>query len=112
MGYWKGSGLSIVLDLLATTLSGGNSVYEVGKLGGDEYGLSQVFIAMDVSRLSDQAWAEQTIDATLADIKHSQRDDPDTEIRYPGERELRTRAESLAHGVIIDEEVWNAIKSL
>ncbi|MFO8043492.1 MAG: 3-dehydro-L-gulonate 2-dehydrogenase [Alkalispirochaeta sp.] len=112
MGYWKGSGLSIVLDLLATVLSGGNSVYEVGKLGGDEYGLSQVFIAMDVSRLSDREWAERTIDATLADIKQSERDDPDTEIRYPGERELRTRAESLAQGVVIDEAVWQKIQAL
>lgn len=112
MGYWKGSGLSIVLDLLATMLSGGKSVYEVGKLGGDEYGVSQVFIAMDVKHLSDPDWAEQAIDATLADIKQSERDDPDTEIRYPGERELRTRAESLAQGVVIDEAVWEKIRAL
>ena len=26
MGYWKGSGLSIALDLIATVLSDGNSV--------------------------------------------------------------------------------------
>ncbi|MEX2443018.1 MAG: 3-dehydro-L-gulonate 2-dehydrogenase [Alkalispirochaeta sp.] len=112
MGYWKGSGLSIVLDLLAATLSGGNTVREVGKLGGDEYGLSQVFIAMDVSRLSDREWANEAINATLTDIKQSEPVDENTEIRYPGERELRTRADSLAKGVVIDDDVWKAIRSL
>ncbi len=29
MGYWKGSGLSIVLDMIATLLSNGSSVAEV-----------------------------------------------------------------------------------
>src|SRR5699024_5759748 len=36
IGFWKGSGLSIVLDLIASVLSGGNSTYEIGKLK-DEY---------------------------------------------------------------------------
>ena len=29
MGYWKGSGLSIVLDLIATVLTDGNSVSKI-----------------------------------------------------------------------------------
>ena len=46
MGYWKGSGLSIVLDLIATVLSAGNSVQKIGTFG-DEVGLTQVMIAID-----------------------------------------------------------------
>ncbi len=45
IGYWKGSALSILLDLVATVLSGGRSTFRVGQLGGDEYELCQVLIA-------------------------------------------------------------------
>ena len=41
MGYWKGSGLSILMDLIATILSGGNSVADVGSFG-DEVGVTQI----------------------------------------------------------------------
>lgn len=41
IGYWKGSGLSILLDLIATLLSGGNAVHTIGTFG-DEIGLTQI----------------------------------------------------------------------
>ena len=53
MGYWKGSGLSIVLDMIATLLSNGSSVAEVTQDNSDEYGVSQIFIAIEVDRLID-----------------------------------------------------------
>ncbi|NOX65484.1 MAG: hypothetical protein GXO85_06715 [Chlorobi bacterium] len=31
IGFWKGSGLSIVLDIVAAILSGGKTTYELGK---------------------------------------------------------------------------------
>ncbi len=46
MGYWKGSGISIALDLIATVLTNGNSVSRIGTFG-DEVGLSQIMIAID-----------------------------------------------------------------
>ena len=50
VGYWKGAGLSLLLDLLATILSGGLSTHELSKKEV-EYSLSQVFIAIDISKL-------------------------------------------------------------
>ena len=52
IGYWKGSALSIVLDLVASVLSGGSSTQQIGESGGDEYGLSQIFIAFDATRIA------------------------------------------------------------
>ena len=52
MGYWKGSGMSIVLDMIATLLSDGASVAEVTEDNSDEYGISQIFIAIEVDKLS------------------------------------------------------------
>ena len=42
IGYWKGSALSMVLDMLATLLSAGNSTYKIGQKGS-ETAVSQVF---------------------------------------------------------------------
>ena len=49
MGYWKGSGISILLDLISTVLTDANSVAKIGTFG-DEVGLSQVMIAIDPTR--------------------------------------------------------------
>ena len=45
VGFWKGSGLSMVLDLLATVLSQGRSTAAITN-AGPESGVSQVFIAI------------------------------------------------------------------
>ncbi len=41
IGYWKGSGLSILLDMIATVLTNANSVAKIGTFG-DEIGLSSI----------------------------------------------------------------------
>ena len=41
IGYWKGSGLSILLDMIATILTNANSVAKIGTFG-DEIGLSSI----------------------------------------------------------------------
>ena len=64
MGYWKGSALSIVLDMIATLLSGGASVAEVTEEHRDEYGVSQVFIAIEIDRLIDGDSRDQNCSAS------------------------------------------------
>lgn len=112
IGYWKGSGLSIVLDLLAASLSKGNTVKEIGNLGDDEYAVSQVFIAIDIQNISGSSWIENTLNETIDEIKQAKRVNPEREIRYPGERELRTREESIVNGVFINEAIWKTIQAL
>ncbi len=53
IGYWKGSGLALLLDLIATILSGGNSTYELGKNSIDS-GMSQIYIAIDPNKFSSR----------------------------------------------------------
>ena len=45
--------MSIVLDMIATLLSDGASVAEVTQDNSDEYGISQIFIAIEVDKLID-----------------------------------------------------------
>lgn len=103
IGYWKGSGLSLVLDLIAVFLSNGNSTFEVGKLPS-EMGLSQVFLAFNPEAMSGREAILHSIDQTLDDLKQS-----GESILYPGERMMKTRAENLQHGIPVDPNCWNAV---
>ncbi len=112
IGYWKGSSLSIVMDLIATVLSGGNSVTRVGQLGADEYGLSQVLIAINAEGIAGQSAISEAINEVIADIKASDKVDSSREIFYPGEIETQTRLDHRTHGIPVDDGVWARIKAM
>lgn len=112
VGFWKGSGLSIVLDLLASMLAGGNTTHGIGKLGEDEYALSQVFIAVSPEKLGDMAQTKEKINESIQYIKESTPASSEGEVYYPGERTMNTREENLKLGIPVDKEVWSKIKSM
>jgi len=70
MGYWKGSGISIALDLIATVLAGGNSVSRIGTLG-DEVGLTQIMIAIAPGKFNSVELTDSVVNEIVADIKTS-----------------------------------------
>lgn len=111
MGYWKGSGISIALDLIATVLTDGNSVKKVGTFG-DEGGLSQVMIAISPGKFNSPEETDAIVDEIIKDIKESKPVTENGEIRYPGERELRTREDNLTNGIPVLDEVWEKLNSL
>jgi 3-dehydro-L-gulonate 2-dehydrogenase len=101
IGYWKGSGISLLLDILAATLSGGLSVAGI-TAQGPEKNLSQVFIAIDFSKFNS-AIVKNIID----DFKTSVPD-----VRYPGENILKTREKNLNEGILVSRSIWDQIRSL
>ena len=112
IGFWKGSGFSVLLDMLAASLSGGMSVSDIGKQGAkptDEYNLSQVFIAIYVS---DKAANNDVVRRIIADVKSSEPADAGAEILYPYEKELSLYKESLELGVPVDEGIWQSVQAL
>ena len=111
IGYWKGAGLSLLLDILATILSAGNSTNELSKREA-EYGVSQVFIAIAIKKLSNFPAIETAISEIIADLKGSVPDGPDASIRYPGEQILLTRDENLKNGIPVNKQVWDEINLL
>lgn len=111
VGFWKGAGLSLLLDLLATILSGGQSTYELSKKE-IEYGMSQVFIAVDVARLGNHSEIKKTIEAVIQDYHQSIKKDNSKEIVYPGERVLQVRQRNLANGIPVFKKVWEEILHL
>jgi 3-dehydro-L-gulonate 2-dehydrogenase len=111
IGYWKGAGLSLLLDILAAILSAGNSTHQISKREA-EYGVSQVFIAIDLKKLSNYTAIERTVSDIIDDLKESVPDGPDTAILYPGEQVLRTRTENLEIGIPVNKNVWDEITLL
>lgn len=105
VGFWKGSGLSLMLDVLASVLSGGKSTALVSE-DNVEYGMSQVFIAIKpVSNEQSSDIIEQIIGFT----KTSRPISPSDRVSYPGENTLRTRERNLKEGVPVDEKALQQV---
>jgi 3-dehydro-L-gulonate 2-dehydrogenase len=105
IGFWKGSGLSLVLDLLATLLSGGDSTSAITQSGRKETGVSQVFICIKTDNNKNAALIDDIISYTKSG-------DGEKEILFPGENMLRTREQSLKEGVLVDDKAWAKVKAL
>jgi 3-dehydro-L-gulonate 2-dehydrogenase len=110
IGFWKGSGLSIMLDLLAAILSQGNSTYEIGKLP-EEFSICQIFIAFDTKKLGNSSYMEKLVEDTVSYIKSSTAFEEGQKIYYPNERSVATRTENLKNGIPVDESYWNNVLS-
>ena len=108
IGYWKGSGLALVLDTMASVISGGQATHEIGKQGS-EYAVSQVYIAMNAAGMMGQAALDETVAAIIDDFHTAAPLDKNEKVRYPGEGMLRTRQESHEKGVLVDETQWQAL---
>ena len=108
IGYWKGSGLALVLDTMASVISGGQATHDIGKQGS-EYAVSQVYIAISATKLMGQAVLDETVAAIINDFHTAAPLNPNEKVRYPGEGMLRTRQESLEKGVLVDETQWQAL---
>ena len=111
MGYWKGSGLSILLDLIATVLTDANSVQTIGTFG-DEVGLSQIMIAIDPTKFQDAAATDAIADVIVADVMSSVPEKEGGKIRYPGQGEQLARKENLEQGIPVAEEKWNEVQAM
>lgn len=112
IGFWKGSGLSIALDLIAAVLSGGNTVTDIGRKYEDEIGLSQVLIAIDPNHMNTKDITDSVVNTVIDDIKASELADENGKIFYPGELELKTRKDNMENGIPVLDEVWEKIKAL
>jgi len=112
IGFWKGSGLAVMLDLIAAMTSLGNATHQVANDSQRETGLSQMFIAIDPRTLGDTARIEQIADEVVDSLHRSQPAEEDKPVRYPGENTLRLREENRRLGLPVDEAVWSEIRRM
>lgn len=111
IGYWKGSGLSLALDLIAAALAGGRTTQQVGKLPL-ETELSQVFIAISLDNLPDNESIATSIEDTLEAMDASTPVEAGKPVHYPGEHMAQTRRENMEKGIPVEEEIWKSVLAL
>jgi 3-dehydro-L-gulonate 2-dehydrogenase len=112
IGYWKGSGLSLVLDMIAAMLSGGLATYQLPLEPTLETGQSQIFITIDPRNLAPAGELNHIAEGILEHLHHAAPADPDRPVRYPGERALELREENMRLGVPVDPEIWRRISAI
>ncbi len=105
IGYWKGSGLAMMLDMVAALLSGGLATHQIPTDPLRETGLSQVFLVLNLARLQPAEDSARTADAIVESVIAS---NPGA-VRYPGEQVLKIRAENLALGLPVREKLWDEL---
>ncbi|HWG18898.1 MAG TPA: 3-dehydro-L-gulonate 2-dehydrogenase [Terracidiphilus sp.] len=112
IGYWKGSGLSVVLDMMAAMLSLGNATHQIATDPLREAGLSQMFVAMQPAALGPAAEQERAVDAIVESLHACPPAEERKQVRYPGEHTLRLREENRRLGLPIEPAVWDEILAM
>ena len=100
IGYWKGSGLSLVLDMVAAMLAGGLATHQIPPDPEREIGVCQMFLALNSGAFPDAGPIAESVVASLGSV------------RYPGERALRMREENSLLGIPVDEATWAKVEAL
>ena len=106
VGYWKGSGLAMMLDLLLVALSGGRSTAAI-TAQGFEFGVTQCFLALHRPDMHTSLLEE-----ILAYSKSGPPQQPGHQVSYPGERTLKTRRKNDRDGVPVDESIWSKVLAM
>lgn len=104
IGGHKGSGLAVVIGLLAGVLNGaafGRDVVDMLSPGSQPTNTGQFVLALDVSRFMPTDVFAAAVDRHLNDLRTSRRLPGVEAIRLPGEDRRRRRAERSAHGIAL-----------
>ncbi|MBS1823236.1 MAG: 3-dehydro-L-gulonate 2-dehydrogenase [Acidobacteria bacterium] len=109
IGYWKGSGLAVVLDAIAAMLSGGTATHQFDKDPQREAGQSQIFLVIDPAHLAAASELNHIADGIVDSLRQATPIDPAKPVRYPGEQTLQLREENMRLGVPVDEDVWREV---
>ena len=109
IGYWKGSGLALVLDMMSAMLSGGLATHQFPADPMREAGQSQLFLAVDPSNVAAAEELNRIAEGVIDHLHGVTPLDPGNRLRYPGEQTLHLREENLRLGVPVEPELWQQI---
>lgn len=104
IGHWKGSGLALCLDLVAALVSGGQTTSQISRQPR-EAGVSQMYLAIDLKRVSTAETVAATVADTLEDLASATRR-PGEVSSYPGQRSAERRRAALRDGVPVEIRFW------
>jgi LDH2 family malate/lactate/ureidoglycolate dehydrogenase len=108
IGGYKGSGLALVLGLLAGPLNGaafGRDVFDFNYNDTDVSNTGHFIIALDVARFTPLDTFKAEMDRHLRDLRTSKPLPGFDAVRLPGQERRSRRAERLANGVPMPHEL-------
>lgn len=108
IGYWKGSAFSIVLDMLTTLLSAGNSTYRVGQ-SEYETGISQTYLCIYPDVFSDSGLRDSLINEIIDYTHEVTPMEEGKRTYYPGEQSANAYQQNINNGMKVDQEIWQNI---
>lgn len=103
VGGHKGSGLSIITDLLAGAISTGKSSNPAAEVLCNN--MLSIYIAPEI--YDEHGGVAREVARFLAWVKASPPLHPGSQVLLPGELERKTRAERLAQGIALDDKSWS-----
>ena len=109
VGGAKGAMLALCFELLCSALTGASLSFESDAFfdpAGKAPRIGQAFIAFSPERLAGQAVYFERVEALLAQIAQ------DPEVRLPGARREALRAQALAEGVVVRDELLAKLHAL
>ena len=109
MALWKGSALSIMIDLMVSMLSLGRTSLEIGTPADGEKGMSQMFVCMNPAAVIDMDKAEAQMEKTIAFLNSLEPKDGVHGVHAPGENLEKTRARNRERGIPVTEDTWQKI---
>ena len=111
IGFWKGSGLALLLDCVVSVLSTGQATSEIGGRE-DETNVSQMFIAIDLEATDSLQFGEYVIDSIINDLHTATPISENNPVTFPGERMLQKRLKGDKDGIVVDADIWRTVKAL
>ena len=111
IGYWKGSGLALVLDLMASLIASGDSTMEISRRE-KETGVSQVFMAINIVSQMGAANVGDKVNAIINDFLDTPALKGTPKVRYPGQGMLAKRRENLRTGIPVEPGLWQTIQRM
>jgi len=106
VGFWKGSGLSMIIDVLLNSLTGGRTVKQITE-EGNERGITQLFLCIHQKDMHDHL-----CDEIIGYMKSSRPAEAGKGISYPGENSLATRKRNQLQGIPVNERLWKEVLSM
>ncbi|MGP9500526.1 MULTISPECIES: 3-dehydro-L-gulonate 2-dehydrogenase [unclassified Halomonas] len=110
-GYWKGSGLAILLDAMAALLAQGRPSHEIDSVQrGSGGGSCQVFMVFDPEQLGGRAACDALVEGIQTHLAATRPAKPGCKVRWPGESTFRQRYGREL--ISIDDTLWQAVCEL
>ncbi len=107
-GGYKGSGLALMVEIIATLLAGFAPV----ATSGFKTGNPTLIMALEVERFTSRERFESYVEELLERIKNIQPAQGFDEVLLPGEPEARSYAQRIEAGIPLPDSVWTELTGL